>query len=70
MQPMYYSLRVHKRKVSYCVKDGIGAIHSEGAFSVSPCGTSWVGGSLAAPCRVSRAGRVKLEIRFHRGPMG
>ena len=31
MQPMYYiGLDVHKRKISYCVKDGSGRIHSEG----------------------------------------
>jgi hypothetical protein len=28
MQPMYYiDLDVHKRKISYCVKDGSGRIH-------------------------------------------
>ena len=32
MQPMYYlGLDVHKRKISYCVKDPGGAIHSEGS---------------------------------------
>jgi hypothetical protein len=30
MQPMYYiGLDVHKRKISYCVKDGSRRIHSE-----------------------------------------
>ena len=34
MQPMYYiGLDVHKRKISYCVKDPSGAIHSEGIDS-------------------------------------
>ena len=33
MQPMYYiGLDVHKRTISYCVKDGSGAIHSEGTL--------------------------------------
>jgi len=31
MEPMYYiGLDVHKRKISYCVKDGSGQLHSEG----------------------------------------
>src|SRR5690242_10234377 len=31
MQPMYYiGLDVHKRKISYCVKDSGGKLHSEG----------------------------------------
>jgi transposase len=31
MQPMYYiGLDVHKRTISYCVKDGSGVIHAEG----------------------------------------
>jgi transposase len=30
---MYYlGLDVHKRKISYCVKDGSGRIHSEGSI--------------------------------------
>ncbi len=33
MQPMYYiGLDVHKRTISYCVKDGSGVIHSEGTL--------------------------------------
>jgi transposase len=33
MQPMYYiGLDVHKRKISYCVKDSSGAIHAEGSI--------------------------------------
>ena len=33
MQNMYYiGLDVHKRTISYCVKDGSGAIHSEGTL--------------------------------------
>jgi len=32
MQPMnYIGLDVHKKKISYCVKDGSGTVHSEGA---------------------------------------
>ena len=31
MQSMYYiGLDVHKKKISYCVKDGSGRIHGEG----------------------------------------
>jgi transposase len=31
MQPMYYiGLDVHKKKISYCVKDGVGKVHAEG----------------------------------------
>ena len=33
MQSMYYiGLDIHKRKISYCVKDGSGKIHSEGSI--------------------------------------
>jgi hypothetical protein len=33
MQTMYYiGLDVHKRTISYCVKDGSGTIHAEGAI--------------------------------------
>jgi hypothetical protein len=33
MQNMYYiGLDVHKRTISYCVKDGSGAIRAEGAI--------------------------------------
>jgi len=33
MQPMYYiGLDVHNRTISYCVKDGSGAIHAQGTF--------------------------------------
>jgi hypothetical protein len=36
MQPMYYiGLDVHKRKISYCVKDGSGQIHAEGSISAT-----------------------------------
>ena len=33
VQTMYYiGLDVHKRTISYCVKDGSGAIHAEGTI--------------------------------------
>ena len=33
MEPMYYiGLDVHKRKISYCVKDSSGKIHAEGSI--------------------------------------
>ena len=36
MQTMYYiGLDVHKRTISYCVKDGSGTIHAEGAVSAT-----------------------------------
>lgn len=36
MQPMYYiGLDVHKRKVSYCVEDSSGKIHTEESISVT-----------------------------------
>jgi hypothetical protein len=36
MQPMYYiGLDVHKRAISYCVKDGSGAIHAEGTLTAT-----------------------------------
>jgi hypothetical protein len=36
MEPMYYiGLEVHKRKISYCVKDSGGAMHSEGSLSAT-----------------------------------
>ena len=32
MEPMYYiGLDVHKRAISYCIKDGSGTIHGEGS---------------------------------------
>jgi hypothetical protein len=36
MQTMYYiGLDVHKRTISYCVKDGSGTIHAEGTHALS-----------------------------------
>jgi predicted NBD/HSP70 family sugar kinase len=36
MEPMYYiGLDVHKRKISYCVKDSSGQIHTEGSISAT-----------------------------------
>ena len=33
MEPMYYTgLDVHKQKISYCVKDASGKLHSDGAL--------------------------------------
>jgi len=33
MEPMYYiGLDVHKRKISYCVKDASGKLHSQGSL--------------------------------------
>jgi hypothetical protein len=34
MESMYYiGLDVHKKTISYCVKDGSGRIHAEGVFT-------------------------------------
>jgi len=36
MEPMYYiGLDVHKRKISYCVKDGAGKVYSEGSLAAT-----------------------------------
>jgi transposase len=36
MQTMYYiGLDVHKRTISYCVKDGSGTIHGEGTIAAT-----------------------------------
>ena len=36
MQPMHYiGLDVHKRKISYCVKDGSGKVQSEGSIAAT-----------------------------------
>jgi len=38
MQPMYYiGLDVHKKKISYCVKDGGGKVHAEGWIPATRC---------------------------------
>jgi hypothetical protein len=43
MQPMYYiGLDVHKRKISYCVKDSSGRIHAEGSISATRLGVALV----------------------------
>ncbi len=36
MEPMYYiGLDVHKRKISYCVKDGSGKVYAEGSLAAT-----------------------------------
>jgi transposase len=36
MESMYYiGLDVHKRKISYCVKDGSGKLHAEGMMTAT-----------------------------------
>jgi transposase len=36
MEPRYYiGVDVHKRQISYCVKDGGGRIHAEGSLSAT-----------------------------------
>jgi hypothetical protein len=41
---MYYiGLDVHKKTISYCVKDAAGCVHSEGKIGLT--GVSWMRGS-------------------------
>ena len=43
MKTMYYiGLDVHKRTISYCVKDGSGTIHAEG--TIAPRALTWIVG--------------------------
>ena len=44
MQSMYYiGLDVHKKTISYCVKDGSGRIHAEGTIPATRCDLdSWM----------------------------
>jgi hypothetical protein len=43
MQPMYYiGLDVHRRTLRYCVKDGSGALHTEG--TLPPRAGTWTVG--------------------------
>lgn len=38
MESMYYiGLDVHKKTISYCIKDGSGKIHSEGRIPATRC---------------------------------
>ena len=56
MQAIYYiGLDVHKRTISYCVKDGSGAIHAEGTIPATRQ-SRW--GDYACAAREA-AGRVK-----------
>ena len=56
MQPMYYvGLEVHKRKISYCVKDRSGAMHSEGSIPATRFDLDrWT----RAACQVSSLSRL------------
>ena len=43
MQPMYYiGLDVHKRKISYCVKDSGGQVNAQG--SIPATRLTWIAG--------------------------
>ena len=43
MEPMYYiGLDVHKRKISYCVKDSGGKVYAEGPLSAKRMGLGLV----------------------------
>ena len=55
MQSMYYiGLDVHKRTISYCVKDGSGKIHAEGTIPATRFDLDRVTGlSTAQTFRVS-----------------
>ena len=65
MQPMYYiGLDVHKRKISYCVKDSSGKIHTEGSISA----TSWTGPSSWQPaCLRPRPSKNSYPADMHPG---
>ena len=54
MEPMYYiGLDVHKRKLSYCVKDASGQLHAEGSIPASrPDLDCWMK-TLPQPCTVA-----------------
>jgi hypothetical protein len=53
MLPMYYiGLDVHKRKISYCVKDGSGRVHAEG--SIPPHVWTWITGCDRSRSRGAR----------------
>ena len=50
MEPMYYiGLDVHKRKISYCVKDGSGKVFAEGSLSATRLDLDHWMGSLPQP---------------------
>jgi hypothetical protein len=75
MQPMYYiGLDVHKRTISYCVKDGSGMIHAEGTLPAAAVdrGDGSHGfyrvdlRSLAAPRRRGE-GSASVDAASHRG---
>ena len=68
MQTMYYiGLDVHKKKISYCVKDGSGHIHAEGAIPAARSDLDRWMKTLPAPFRAriyARGGQDTLPIRF------
>jgi transposase len=51
MQSMYFiGLDVHKRMISYCVKDGSGTIHAEGTIPAARFELDrWTGTSMQHP---------------------
>ena len=68
MQNMYYiELDVHKRTISYCVKDGGGKIHAEGRKPTERRSA----GSRGSRRYVSRLGgkhQFKSYVEAHQGP--
>jgi hypothetical protein len=56
MEPMNYTgLDVHKRTISYCVKDSCGAIHSEGSSVVRKIlAAALTSSHLAHMCQIER----------------
>src|SRR5882672_10408384 len=71
MEPMYYiGLDVHKRKISYCVKDGSGRIHAEGSISATRLDLDHRMRSLRQPWRAAMeatmfTGRIYDHLKPH-----
>jgi hypothetical protein len=67
MEPMYYiGLDVHKRKISYCVKDSSGRIHSEGWIPATRFDLDCWMKNLPQPWSVAGVAQlVELSTRCH-----
>jgi hypothetical protein len=73
MQSMYYiGLDVHKKTISYCVKDGSGRIHAEGAIPATRSDLDrwmrtlpqpWTAAMEAAGCALCITSDAGLQLR-------
>jgi hypothetical protein len=62
MQTKYYiGLDVHKRTISYCVKDGSGAIHAQGAIPATRFDLDRWMKTLPQPWTVDGKPRISLD---------